>query len=66
MNWKMVTADHDVPLPDDGREIRYRRKGQSDWKVGIVALVWAYEEAIIDVKDGGSIIPAFGDEWFYT
>ena len=53
-----------VPLPSDGQEIRYRRKGQPEWKTGTVAFCWlALDEAAIDIEGGGTIIPAFGDEW---
>ena len=61
----MVTTDTNVLLPDQGREIRYRHKGK-EWRVGIVRLVWAYEEAVIDLEGGDSLIPAFGDEWAYN
>ncbi len=60
----MVTAAAtDVPLPYAGQEIRYRRKGKSLWHNGIVARVWSYEYAIIDLVEGGNLIPAFGDKW---
>lgn len=61
----MTTADTAVPLPDDGRRIRYCRKGR-DWKEGTVAFCWlALDEAAIEIEGDGAIIPAFGDQWEY-
>lgn len=63
----MVRADTNVPLPDKGRKILWRKKGEVDWKPGVVDLVWlALDEAAIDLKGTGiTLIPAFGDEWQY-
>jgi hypothetical protein len=44
--------------------IRYRKKGASEWCEGVIDFVWNYDgEDIIDLEGGGSLIPAFGDEW---
>jgi hypothetical protein len=51
-------------VPSEGRKIRYRKKGQTEWKVSRCKLLWNYDhETIADLEDGASIIVAFGDEW---
>jgi hypothetical protein len=45
-------------------KIRYRRKYESEWSVGVIDFVWEYAgDDIIDLVGGGSLIPALGDEW---
>lgn len=44
--------------------VRYRKKGQADWKTSRCKRLWKYDhETIADLEDGASIISAFGDEW---
>lgn len=45
-------------------KIRYRRKHDKEWRDGEINFVWEYDGVdIIDLVSGGSLIPAFGDEW---
>ena len=53
-------------MPKQGRRVRYK-KNNGEWRVGTVDVIWSYDgETIIDVAEGGSFIPAFGDEWEYV
>lgn len=46
-------------------KIRYRRKRDKEWRDGEINFVWEYDGVdIIDLVSGGSLVPAFGDEWF--
>jgi len=52
--------------PKEGCKIRCRRKGD-EWRDGIVSCVWKYDgTSMVDLVEGGTIIPSFGDEWVYT
>ena len=60
-------------LPADGQMIRWRRRGESAWKEGRVARVWAMDpsdpvirvqyERWADSLDDVNLFPSLGDEW---
>lgn len=58
-------AEAMTDAPRIGQKVRFLTQGKLDvWRIGTVSMVWTYDNEIcVDVKEGGTFFPTFGDQW---